>query len=192
MKRLTITGILVFLLMFTASFLFISNEGNAQGKTYKIGEAGPSGGWIFYDKGNSTGGWRYLEAAPVDQTDSADWGCPEKSIPGALGTAIGKGKDNTQAIVANCSTANTAAWLAGQYRGGGKSDWFLPSKDELNAMYKNLYKAGIGGFNRFTYWSSSEIKGKAVGAWAQLFGNGSQFESHKVNIPYSVRAIRAF
>ena len=33
---------------------------------YTVGAVGPAGGYIFYDKGNDEGGWRYLEAAPAD------------------------------------------------------------------------------------------------------------------------------
>ena len=33
---------------------------------YKIGDEGPAGGVIFYDKGEYSDGWRYLEAAPAD------------------------------------------------------------------------------------------------------------------------------
>jgi formylglycine-generating enzyme required for sulfatase activity/TolB-like protein len=36
----------------------------AQG-IYKAGETGPAGGLVFYDKGSASGGWRFLEAAPV-------------------------------------------------------------------------------------------------------------------------------
>ena len=54
---------------------------------------------------------------------------------------------------------------------GGYSDWFLPSKYELNAMYQN--KTAIGGFSSSTwYWSSTEHD--SDDAHVQNFYNGSQ------------------
>jgi transcriptional regulator with XRE-family HTH domain len=43
-----------------------STQAQTQTHLYKIGDTGPAGGLIFYDKGNNIGGWRYLEAAPAD------------------------------------------------------------------------------------------------------------------------------
>jgi len=96
MKKI-ITSILILL----AVISFTANITNAEEKVYQSGDKGPAGGWVFYDKGNSDGGWRYLEAAPVDQTneEGAAWGCDDKSIPGAKGIAIGSGKSNTKAII---------------------------------------------------------------------------------------------
>ena len=34
-------------------------------RTYNIRDIGPSGGYVFFDKGSYSDGWRYLEAAPV-------------------------------------------------------------------------------------------------------------------------------
>ncbi len=70
-----------------------------------------------------------------------------------------------------------------------KKDWFLPSKDELNLMYKNLYKNGVGGFAGYPYWSSSE--GSANYAWNQYFGTGGQ-TSNGEDLTSRVRAVRAF
>ena len=41
-----------------------SNESDKANKDYKIGDVGPAGGYIFFDKGYYSDGWRYLEAAP--------------------------------------------------------------------------------------------------------------------------------
>ena len=170
----------------------------AQNRTYKIGDVGPAGGWIFYDKGDYSGGWRYLEAGHED-LGRTYWGCNEKSIPGAQGTAIGTGKSNTQAIIKGCSGIS-AARKAADYRGGGKTDWFLPSKDELNAMYTNLRYPELDGaedhgfsgeFSAVDYLTSSEINDKNV--WAQNFRNGVQRSVAKTYYHTDfVRAARAF
>jgi hypothetical protein len=55
------------------------------------------------------------------------------------------------------------------------SDWFLPSKDELNLMHENLAQDSIGGFASNNYWSSSEVH--EITAWYQDFNNGSQGNS---------------
>ena len=65
--------------------------------------------------------------------------------------------------------------------------WRLPTKDELNVMYKN--KDRIGGFADNYYWSSTELEVNF--AWNQYFGSGGQSKESKVNSSY-VRAIRAF
>jgi hypothetical protein len=71
----------------------------------------------------------------------------------------------------------------------GFGDWFLPGKDELNLMYKNLKQKGLGNFSDNWYWSSSQANDN--GAWNQNFRNGYQ-DSGLKNLAYSVRAIRAF
>jgi Beta-L-arabinofuranosidase, GH127 len=45
-------------------------------RAYEVGDTGPAGGLIFYVNPNAAAdGWRYLEAAPVDQSAGAKWGC---------------------------------------------------------------------------------------------------------------------
>ena len=66
--------------------------------------------------------------------------------------------------------------------------WRLPTKDELNVMYKN--KDNINrGFDISLYWSSTEY-GSSL-AWSQNFANGGQYHSNK-NATVYVRAVRAF
>ena len=62
--------------------------------------------------------------------------------------------------------------------------WRLPTIDELNILYKN--KDIIRGFEKFSYWSSTE---HVSFAWAQYFVNGFQHDYIK-NDPYYVRAVR--
>lgn len=120
---------------------------------------------------------------------SIGWGYFKVSVPGAQGTAIGTGKSNTQSIMDVHREQKFAAEKCTEYRGGGKSDWFLPSKDELNLIYLNLYKAGIGGLSGEYYWSSSEFSPNR--AWHQVFCLGTQFYWKK-GYQTRVRAVRAF
>ena len=157
--------------------------------TYTVGDTGPAGGLIFYDKGSYSDGWRYLEAAPVSTEWTAkQWGSYGTEI-GATGTAIGTGQANTTAIVAAQGAGNYAAQLCNDLTEGGYIDWFLPSKDELNLMYQNLHFNDVGGFAASPYWSSSEYSPSL--AWYQNFGTGSQYGGGKGGTD-PVRAVRAF
>lgn len=72
-------------------------------------------------------------------------------LTGASATAIGSGKSNTDLIVSKISGAGT---LCASFNGGGFNDWYLPSKGELNEIYKQF--AMISVLPSGTYWSSSE------------------------------------
>jgi uncharacterized repeat protein (TIGR02543 family) len=158
-------------------------------KTYSLRDIGPAGGRIFYDKGFVSYGWRYLEAAPSDQSTSAPWGCYGTEITGAEGEAVGTGEQNTIDIETGCTTPGTAADICANLSLGGYSDWFLPSIDELVLMYENLKVYGVGGFAGFCYWSSSEFT--ADSAWTQAFDVGIQHDHYKDDAG-PVRAARAF
>jgi len=120
-----------------------------------------------------------------------NWGI---SVPGALGTAIGTGAANTDAIIAqNGAGTSYAAGLARAYTGGGYTDWFLPSLDELNTLYLN--RIAIGGFETTTYpfyWSSSQGADGAYDAWGQGFEDGYQFYYYNKVNSLRMRAVRAF
>ncbi len=128
-----------------------------------------------------------LVAAPFDQSTGAGWGCQGTTISGADGTAIGTGNQNSLDIMAGCATAGIAARICGDLVLNGYSDWYLPSKDELNKLYLN--RTAIGGFASSFYWSSTEVGTNL--SWAQSFPGGLQSSPTK-NTTYYVRAIRAF
>jgi hypothetical protein len=158
---------------------------------YTIGQAA-LGGTIAYilqsgDPGYDSNLQQGLVATIADISTGAQWGCFGTLITGADGIAIGTGNQNTIDIMAGCATAGIAARLCGDLVQGGYSDWYLPSKDELNKLYLN--RVAIGGFSDFNYWSSSEID--LSSAWNQNFYYGNQTNYPK-NYPLYVRAIRAF
>jgi hypothetical protein len=163
---------------------------------YESGGTGPAGGLIFYENPNyAADGWRYLEAAPFDQSAGAKWGCFRKAIEGARGTAIGTGKRNTQEMLAACPDQDTAAALCANFTLNGVSGWFLPSRDELALMYRNLKAVGAGNFrdagvaDNFTYWASSQQTAD-MAAHIDFADSGRQHGDDK-DFPRRVRAIRA-
>jgi hypothetical protein len=108
------------------------------------------------------------------------------------------------------TTTAYAAGLARGYNGNGFTDWFLPSKDELNAMCNysrnpaapaaptvrcagtqdGAFDGGAFGFAAVDYWSSSQYV--ASTAWFQYFVNGFQGADVKNVSLLSVRPVRAF
>ena len=151
------------------------------------------GGVVFYLDGNGGG----LICAIEDQ-GTTNWGCYGTYI-GTTGTAIGTGTQNTMDILnEGCVQPGTsAAEMCDNYTGGGYTDWFLPSKDELYEMWQN--KAAIdataianGGssFVSASYWSSSESSGNY--AWDMPMYNGIPDNDYKNSFANQVRAIRAF
>ena len=148
-----------------------------------IGQA-YQGGIIFYlDSAKAHG----LIAAPADQSTGIQWYNGTYTVTGATGTAIGTGQANTNALITAQGAGSYAAKLCDDLVLGGYRDWFLPSKDELNELYKN--KVVVGGFAGAWYWSSSEFDGSL--AWIQRFGSGVQFDGSKSSA-LAVRAVRAF
>ena len=131
-------------------------------------------------------------AATSDQSDQLiriKWDKGTYTITGATGTAIGTGLSNTNKIIVSQGepAISYAAGLARAYTGGGYTDWYLPSKDELEKL--SYTREIIGGFVNYYYWSSSEFDLRK--AWYQTFFSGRQYTTVKGE-PAIVRAIRSF
>jgi hypothetical protein len=163
----------------------------------RIGDVGPAGGFIFHDNPNhAKDGWRYLEAAPFDQSAGARWGCFRRLIAGARGTAIGTGRQNTEDMLKACAEPGTAAHLCATFTLNGVGGWFLPSRDELTAMYANLRATNAAPFqdagltDNFTYWASSQ--NTADMAAHVDFADLGRLHGDDKDFPRRVRAIRAF
>ncbi len=76
---------------------------------------------------------------------------------------------------------NYTAGLARAYTAGGYTDWYLPSKDELNRKYQNI--SAIGGIDYYS--SSTESSITYCPAWRLNFSNGTGYLNDKKN-KYSV------
>ena len=150
------------------------------------------GGIVFYV--DETG--QHGLVAALEDLGYFEWGCYFENVSGADGISIGAGYQNTMDIVnQGCSTEDsgiTAAQAALDAEINGYSDWYLPSKDELQEMYNTIGEGGqesnIGGFNGF-YWSSSESSNSY--AWFVDFSDGDAVDDSK-GYAYRVRVIRAF
>ncbi len=186
--------------------IVLANGSSSTGKipiVYAIGDTGPAGGKIFIlpsTSGNTTG--KYFEAAPTDVSDQWVWCEHYDNVLGASGTKIGTGAINTAIILATCTSG--AAFSAHLYSTTNNSktysDWFLPSKEELNQLYIN--RTTIGNFTAAPYWSSSEYSDLplslnlseadiAFNAWAKNF----KFDEFSINPKPArsyVRPVRAF
>ncbi len=202
------------------------------GRSCQVGDLGPGGGVVFYDAGKTESWGRYLEASPaLCQKSGVTW---RIALPGKKGTKqlpmlyptwataarqrveskrLGMGQVNTALVVKQhkglpqASLEATAAGYANSLVCGGKDDWFLPSKDELDTLYNvlavsdnDLTGNNSFGFTRGFYWTSSEYNNET--AWTQLWVDGQQFDREKwlsgdprkdggFN-PFHVRPIRAF
>lgn len=126
-------------------------------------------------------------AAQSDQSAGIQWHNAVSIATGATATAIGQGPVNTATIVAAQGTGSYAAQLCNDLVFGNQSDWYLPSKDELNKLFLN--KNLIGGFVSLLYWASTEVS--ATDAAIQSFSSGNQL-SYGKNNPTAVRCVRSF
>ena len=161
------------------------------------------GGVVFYifvdgDTGYVAGETHGLIAAVADQSSGIRWYNGINVTTGATGTAIGTGSANTTAIIAAQGATETsyAAGLARAYTGGGYTDWFLPSKAELNKMRLeretiNTIASANGGSNFSSNWYWSSTESGSSDAWIHhLSTGGSQVLDKSLSV--WVRAVRAF
>ena len=156
---------------------------------WKIGGTGPAGGIVFYDKGTYSDNWRYLEASPADEGGIYIWG-QYGTLYNMPSVAVGSGKSNTLAAWASETDTESAIAICRNKSLTADNvvydDWFLPSRDELQLLWKLGPKAN---FSNTYYWTSSE--NSAVLAWEfNVLNNTSN--AHYKNALQAVRAIRAF
>jgi hypothetical protein len=169
-------------------------------RIYRIGDTGPAGGIIFYDKGNNSGGWRYLEAAPsvTDRVDDTGSFPAHRAYADITDRAIGAGLANTRIYLEklrmNNITGITAPWICNTLAYNGFNDWYLPSLDELLMMYTNVRNNRNAGFSPTKYWTSTcfPINSDRPGsAYFVNFSNG-QVSHALMSETVRIRACRRF
>jgi len=159
---------------------------------YAVGDTGPGGGVVFFiDAESAFPDFDYLEAAPADWNGkdgdpSVAWCSNMTTKISASKNAVGAGAENSSAA---STCANGAAARASAYAGAGKSDWFLPSKDELKLLFNNLADNSLAGLSGGVYWSSTSSSDTR--AWAELMSDGTQGTNFRTS-SFFVRPVRAF
>lgn len=203
------------------SLLFdITNIAKKLAGRYSIGEKGPGGGIIFYE---SEAGFsmqeadgtittcHYLEVSPLELGNLHWCPCEDSNHMCDINTidGVGAGKLNTAHIVNSAhqkllTPSNCAAYACSRYSTGTTKvgDWYLPSKMELDLIYKNLVKTGIVKSMQHFWSSSQEDKNLAWGKWfsdVDVRFDGGMFREagfgggfFKPHPEFAVRAVRAF
>jgi hypothetical protein len=183
------------------------NETDGLRLTLNIGDTGTGGGKIFYrsetgftmtDTGETC---HYLEAAPND----TDWlmylssnDFYNEDLLAGLAEAIGTGRNNTSFILTIDENAALAKFCS-NYSNDGKTDWFLPSRQELQQLYNNrdyFDNLELEGNNSMYYTSSMFLQVGSVWIYGMWFNTGvmqgNGFTWILNGVGQKSRAIRAF
>ena len=167
-------------------------------QTVAIGDV-YGGGIIAYilqvgDPGYEVGKIKGIIAATTDQ-GSVAWitgGSTQTTINGNTGTALGTGSANTAAMAAQTGYTGGAAKVCLDYRGGGYSDWYLPSRDELQKLWDARIAISLQTINSWQYYYHSSSESSASTNW-QLYANSDWWQVNgQKSGGYLVRPIRSF
>lgn len=177
-------------------------------KTYDIGDVGPGGGIVFYvsevafpvhQPNGSSKMCNYLEVSQLEVGKISWCACPygkknNQWCNVSTSDGLGAGLINTCNIISahnSATTTNCAAYACSKYytQTTQQGEWYLPSKTELDLLYRNLRDKVISTGSNDWYLSSS-MCGNHL-AWYQKFSDGRQYYLFKYE-NYSVRAVRAF
>ena len=147
--------------------------------------------------------WLYCRRNPRfncgcrDQSSGIRWNNGSNVTTGATETAVGTGAANTTTIISAQGATETsyAAGLARAYTGGGYTDWFLPSKDELNRMYTNRATinttAAANSGSDFVSITTGVLRSTIAVTRGSQISTMDQYYANK-DVTNNVRAVRAF
>lgn len=165
---------------------------------YEIGEYVPSEGGVIYHRFLTGTTQNYL-VVDTEDLDEFIWSNINNLNTNA--TSLWDGQINTDLILAQLGCNEGAAYECSISIRNGKSDWYLPSIQELNTIWNNMFSISkvldsIGGtqmssFNsQKYYWSSTEHI--SYQSFLFNFWNGILSVENKNLYTYFVRAVRKF
>lgn len=102
------------------------------------------------------------------------------SVTGATSISDGLTNTNTLAGLSDSGSPYAAAEACHNYNENGYSNWYLPSKDELNQLYINQNEGSLSGTTNTgvcRYWTSTEDSSST--AWDHCFFFGTQTAEDK-------------
>jgi uncharacterized repeat protein (TIGR02543 family) len=164
---------------------------------FAVGDTGPGGGIVFYDKGFYYAGSRYIEIAPAGWSGGEDPSSIWSTVTYYLVQTcadVGKARYNSDLILSQNGGAECAASVARSYHGGGLNDWGLPTYGDMYFFCASGLKESVGGIGGI-YWCSTEYSGYYVYRWDMDAGihitpmvdlQGMKYNSYKV------RPVRSF
>ena len=122
-----------------------------QNNPFKVGDTGPGGGIIFYDKGDWVDDWRYLEANTTDGP-SRNYG---QGRDNNTTNTIGSGLRNTLNM---SDYQNDYNYSISMKTDGGKRGWYIPNKIESQNLYYYKRDNGNDKLNLQSgwYWTSHQ------------------------------------
>jgi hypothetical protein len=181
-----------------------------KGGVCKVGDTGPGGGTVFYvgtskigSYGTKYPGGKYLEFIDPNPSKTFKFKCAIHVHD--LKSGIGAGAENTARYRDVCSDSDSPVVLASGATNGGKSDWFIPSMEDLNQICRysrgqttgsteqcnGKSKIVVSGnsFNE-AQWSSDQFSQQSM--YARSFGDGTSVKRDKNKYSYKFFLVRAF
>lgn len=176
---------------------------NVSSFQYEIGQYIPTEGGVVFHRYKDGSQENYVLIDTDDLSSSQIWSNIDSLAIGSSAQSSWDGLSNSNAIVSQPGHTSSAAKLCLDSTRNGKSDWYLPSIDELSLLYKNRFNVNItlSGNSSYgsisgavilqissSYWSSTE--GNSTSSWYQD-SSMAFFLNQKFNT-YYVRAVRKF
>lgn len=189
-------------LIVSGSGIGVSGDNTTHGiSDYKVGDVGPSGGFIIYDNSSyktSFGGnteWRYIEISKEEfDAESAvcvkldGYGMGQPGHVFSTSTSIGGCVYNKSKMTGGLSDEVVS------YSSNGFNDWYLPTVAELLEAYNNLHLHNIGNFKTNHSYVSSSVRrttdGRGLTHYVD-FSNGTDV-TETGDTQRSYRAVRLF